>query len=1225
MSSHKGQGRELSKMKKPGNDSKDPGETSKPKMEKLQGKAAPGSQGTQTSKSSGACGTSADEVPSKRGSKDGDPTKQNTDLRGHYRGKPQGGTKSKQQATSSETGKANPDLRATMGPSKGGTQKTERAKSQSSDSQGATGPSGSRPISAGGDTTKQNTDRRGRYGGKPREATKSKLQATSTEKDRGAILEPKQGGTQKTVGAKSQSSDSQGATGPSDRRPNSKGEHFNKQKKQDPKGRGGGASQEGDRAKQLTSSTGKGKPSGKNQEHRPGKPNPTKRNATSATQKETQSPAGRTQKGDQKKSSPRKGFTLDLKTLKEKDCTEVVHMLNDGMARLKFLLRSEEEQHNSDDFIFDLTCTLAIVCDAPANENTNRILAALKGSAFFSSKIPCLLDRIQKAKTAISDPESQRRLIGWLIKIFSKYLMHLPSSYSDPPYDPLRETLDQSDIDGKDELKNQLDDFKQRRDDIIKAEREKKHGRRYTNKAGQKPPNDFRDMPICPTNKEIKSQERPFLRKNIKKGRYQDAEHYLDVQFRLLREDFLEPLREGIYEITHNIPRGQRNQLMKCYQGVRIIGKELTLSGIIYNVQFDVSKFPLTRWANTKRLSFGSFLCFSKDNFETMLFATVANRDPEDLQKGRFEIQFIEEQNIFDIEKRQQEYQMVESPAFFEAYRHVLKGLKELNEDSMPFTKYLVECSTEVDPPEYLRREDDEDPVCYHLSRALNVRNSSKMKTVPVLKPEAWPSADTLPLNGSQLEALRTAITSEFSVIQGPPGTGKTYVGGKIVRCLLENREQWDPENVSPMLMVCYTNHALDQFLEKVLEFLPKREIIRVGGRSKSEELVDCNLKVFTKHRGNYARSYRLGEMEKNQKEMESEMEYCKKGLAKADKVLLELRDLEAGMTSQHADQFYGAVFPRNATSSCQNPPNTFKLWLCNNKEMNDMNKRSSGALMESQKVEGRDGSILQEDDADEDDDDFLRHAAGAHFDVNTNSNDFQEESVENRPKENVTTDIATGPILKSNQGQSTNTKDKNQLNGYTSYLKETSMSDSMNVGRLHKDFPSRNQSAEQCNILEALQQSLDNDSQLQVAEEVEDSKAAKQFEEKSQLLNVKINSDPLSERPDTVEEESKEEVMKLHEADVETIAVEDEAAWIENQRFIEGEEEYTLVKSQKSDRGKSEEENDGDVVDDTEESQKVNYQQNVKPFVWKKEESGISEEKRKGGQSVEPENSQKE
>ena len=305
------------------------------------------------------------------------------------------------------------------------------------------------------------------------------------------------------------------------------------------------------------------------------------------TKSATQPLGGRAQKGSQKKSFPSKGNILDLKTLKQKDCTEVVYKLNESMADLKFFLRSEEEQHNTDDFIFDLTCTLGIVCDAPAGENTNKILAALKSSAFFSSNIPYLLDRVQKGKKAITDSQSQRRLIKSLIKVFSKYLMHLPSSYADPSYDPLRETLDQSNIDGKDELKKQLDDFKQRRDDIIKAERQKL-GRRYTNKMGQKPPNDFREIPICPTNKEIKSQEGPFLRTNIRKGHYQDVELYLDVQFRLFREDFLKPLREGIHEITNYIPRAQRNQLMKCYHGVRIFDKKLTVFGI----NFFSSSFP---------------------------------------------------------------------------------------------------------------------------------------------------------------------------------------------------------------------------------------------------------------------------------------------------------------------------------------------------------------------------------------------------------------------------------------------------------------------------------------------------------------------------------------------------------------------------------------------------------------------------------------------------------
>ena len=959
---------------------------------------------------------------------------------------------------------------------------------------------------------------------------------------------------------------------------------------------------------------------GKNQDHRPGKPNPKNRNTKTAAQQETQPPAGRAQKGGQKKSFPVKGNSLDVKTLKEKDCTEVVHKLNESMAGLKFILRSEEEQHNSDDFIFDLTCTLAIVCDAPAGENTNKIVAALKGSAFFSSKIPYLLDRIQKGKTTLTDPQSRRRLIESLITVFSKYLMLLPSSYADPPYDPLRETVDQSNIDGKDELKKQLDDFKQRRDNIIMAERQKL-GKRYTNKMGQKPPNDFRDIPICPTNKEIKSQERPFLRMNIKKGHYQDVEHYLDVQFRLLREDFLEPLREGIYEITHNIPRAQRNQLMKYYQGVRIAGKKLTESGIIYQVHFDVSKFPMTKWAHSKRLIYGSFLCLSKDNFETMLFATVANRDPRDLQKGTFDIHFIEEQNILDIEESQQEYQMVESPAFFEAYRHVLTGLKGMSADNMPFTKYLVECSDKAEPPEYLVREDDQDPVCYDLSKALGVRNSPTSKKVPVLNPEAWPSVDILPLNGSQLEALKTALTTEFSVIQGPPGTGKTYVGAKIVRCLLENRQQWDPENESPMLMVCFTNHALDQFLEKVLEFLPKRAIIRVGGRSKSKELEGCNLKIFTKKYGrNYDHSIKLEEIDENEEKMALEIDHCKRLLTKAHEVLLEFRDLEDGMTSRHADQLYGAIYPRNATSNCQNPTNTFKLWLCNNTQMNAANQHSSTS-MESHKDRTQDGSVLQEDYVDEDND-VLCHAAGERFEGHLLQDEVVnpvEQSLQEVPKENVTTrDTETV----SGQSPSTATEDKNQLDANTSSRSESPVSYSRHVGwepSVHKDLLSITKNREEGNSEDFPQSQLDA-SQMLVSKEIEEPRVAKQVDEESQLLNG--DNDLLSESIDTAEEKRNAGEMKPHDANEETITVEDEAAFIQSQRCIEGEDEYRVVRVKQSDRRKRKEENKAEVTENSVEWKTVCYQKNPQPFVWRKEEGATIRDEIKG-QLVEVECSQ--
>jgi len=56
--------------------------------------------------------------------------------------------------------------------------------------------------------------------------------------------------------------------------------------------------------------------------------------------------------------------------------------------------------------------------------------------------------------------------------------------------------------------------------------------------------------------------------------------------------------------------------------------------------------------------------------------------------------------------------------------------------------------------------------------------------------------------------------------------------GTTVIQVLLENSHVWnaaDPAENSPILVVCYTNHALDQFLEGLSAFV-RRGIVRVGG-----------------------------------------------------------------------------------------------------------------------------------------------------------------------------------------------------------------------------------------------------------------------------------------------------------------------------------------------------------------------------------------------------------
>lgn len=107
------------------------------------------------------------------------------------------------------------------------------------------------------------------------------------------------------------------------------------------------------------------------------------------------------------------------------------------------------------------------------------------------------------------------------------------------------------------------------------------------------------------------------------------------------------------------------------------------------------------------------------------------------------------------------------------------------------------------------------------------------------------------------MHVSRLSLDSSFvnASIRGPPGTGKTYVGVQIVRCLLHNTRNSDAPaggegaskpDVGPILCVCLTNHALDQFLEALLDAGVAAPgcgaLVRFGGRSQSARLEAHNL-----------------------------------------------------------------------------------------------------------------------------------------------------------------------------------------------------------------------------------------------------------------------------------------------------------------------------------------------------------------------------------------------
>ena len=94
-----------------------------------------------------------------------------------------------------------------------------------------------------------------------------------------------------------------------------------------------------------------------------------------------------------------------------------------------------------------------------------------------------------------------------------------------------------------------------------------------------------------------------------------------------------------------------------------------SVQGVTHQVQFSLEGFESIRWESSRRLIFGSLVCFSSDGFQTLLFATIAGRDPHKLGLGKIDVFFHGTSDAqLALEKV---YTMVESSTYFEVNKHI--------------------------------------------------------------------------------------------------------------------------------------------------------------------------------------------------------------------------------------------------------------------------------------------------------------------------------------------------------------------------------------------------------------------------------------------------------------------------------------------------------------------------------------------------------------------------
>lgn len=339
---------------------------------------------------------------------------------------------------------------------------------------------------------------------------------------------------------------------------------------------------------------------------------------------------------------------------------------------------------------------------------------------------------------------------------------------------------------------------------------------------------------LTPTSRDIQSPKPGNMPKNLVKSAYDSLDHYTQVQYQLLWEDFIYSLRDGMKLLKKYFQSGEKKlkndaeRFIVYYADVQL--KQMagaTLHMVFPNIDINTNK--------DKNLTSGSLLYLSNDKFNSITTGII-----EDIGEGVVIVRLrsIEKIMLHPTAK----FDVIENKAYFRAYEPYLNCLKLMtNWNSSPLIDYILGWTCKVKPPNYIQDDTIFEFSAYN-SQQVFVRS-------PVMNISKWFSASDMGLNEGQRKALHLALTNDIAIIQGPPGTGKTFLGVKIVQTLIQNRNLW--QHLGPILLVCFTNHGLDQFLEKVIDdiHLKPFQLVRFGSRSESEKLESYNIFHLRKNR----------------------------------------------------------------------------------------------------------------------------------------------------------------------------------------------------------------------------------------------------------------------------------------------------------------------------------------------------------------------------------------
>ncbi|KAL3467220.1 hypothetical protein BJX64DRAFT_192492 [Aspergillus heterothallicus] len=484
---------------------------------------------------------------------------------------------------------------------------------------------------------------------------------------------------------------------------------------------------------------------------------------------------------------------------------------------------------------------------------------------------------------------------------------------------------------------------------------------------------DISHIKIIPTEDEIRCEKGELLPSTNFDSPYFlcGGERLIDIHFRLLRHDIFDEARKTIAEILHIHDRkldlaqwlrtSESNRAIRTYSSASLDRLEFTKQRGL-GIDISVMEPPrLARqtnaqkqrwWNDTRRLDEGCLLClvWFHNGSSSIIFLTVSQKIiavkqrgslvPEHGRRATITTSLIPGQASNDLEalvKRQHERNegqniLIEFPSIlFGTFAPILENMQQMYlESRLPFSNWIVPnlqrdtvggSALDMPPPIYAR----EPGFSFKMDSILNDKSATLSLGPTNIAPDLHNQLKSLTtLDEGQCDALISALTREFCLIQGPPGTGKSFLGVQLMRVLVANKARAE---LGPIVVVCYTNHALDQFLEHLIdEGIDK--VIRIGSKSSSEALEGKNLRAISRGVDKTgAENYILGSCHSKREEIE-------KNLQKKFGALQALNRRYWGGFDYHLRTLYPEIHQQFSGKDAdgfvtrEKPPDRFRQWV---------------------------------------------------------------------------------------------------------------------------------------------------------------------------------------------------------------------------------------------------------------------------------------------------------